>query len=948
MHEQGRYSADAETRVGQSGVESSEERLNRVVDRLLDEAAVAERLTQAGGGGQRATLGRLLEAKARGDRETFLATGAALDPRFLEWVERSLGSEDVDHSGRLVGSVRLGRLLGRGGMGKVYEGWDERLERTVAVKTLDTSAFGFMDRERLRHEGQALSRVEHANICRVIDLVETPDADFLLLELVDGVPLSEASTLDAEQIVTVGLGIARALEAAHAVGVVHRDLKPDNVMLTSAGVPKVLDFGIAARRAPVVRSSGESSDEAQGDMAESDRTPVTQKGSVLGTLRYMSPEQSRGELVGPASDLYSLGVLLFEQLTGEALHDPSLSRRELLAAAARGVETDRLIDRLRSSREPALEPLILRLLSIDASRRPGARETVAELERVAALPWARRRRRRAQLRAAAASLLLVAAAGVTWFVADRAANRPLIAPNERGRVAVLPVQNESGNADLDWARVGLAELLARGVDAAEGIEVVAPDLVQSAMDSLGWNPGANLALRQRLARSLGAEAIVESTLRSGPRGPTLELELTSTTGSTSRRRVEAGDVARLANRATGTLVRRLRPRARVPDLRDTLSADPLLIELYARGIEAARRTGPEVAAKYFDVCLAEDGEFAAAKLQRAQIHFKQGDPDTSDAMVREVLETAAAQPAGLLLEALLQQLRSYVIVQDEARATPLAERIEALAHEGERPEAHAASQRMLSNLYLSRGDFGRAVELAEAAHATYERLGMDYEAARTLVNLGITHMYARRNPEATATFQRVVDEAQRLESRPLEMIGKVNVASVALNQRRYEEAMPILREAAEYFESTGDLRSATETNATLAMAAHGLGGIEESRPRYEKALTIAETLGDPELIATIKANFADALISGGYVTEGRPLVDDVLVSGMWMTRAPGFRGTLAKYKAAAGDRSGAVALLRELIGEVSDAERSAFEAILENVQMGVYGQGQRVVAAARP
>lgn len=919
---------------------ADEERLNRVVDQLLEQAAVQQRLTQADATGQTAALNRMVDAREEGDRDQFLATGAVLDPQFLDWLERSLQSSEVDHSGMLVGSVRLGRLLGRGGMGKVYEGWDERLERPVAVKTLDTQSFAALDRERLRREGQALSQLDHPNICRVIDLVETPEADFLLLELVDGATLSATPVLDGGQISALGLGVARALEAAHAVGVVHRDLKPDNIMLTSTGVPKVLDFGIAARQPtqPFGRTDHGTKAVVSEDAGGRASDRLTSAGSILGTLRYMSPEQSRGEVVGPPSDLYSLGVLLFEPVTGEPLHDRSLSRGELLAAAGRGVEPRDLVARLRGSSAPDLEPLLLKLLSTDPAQRPSARETVAELERVSGLPETRRRRRRNVLWVAVAAFLLVLAAATTWFAAERAANLPLIAPDQQGRVAVLPVENETGDPELDWTGVGLAELMAQGVDAAEGIEVIAPDLVQSAMESIGFGPSAGLEQRQLLAAALGVEAIVESTLRSTRSGPSLDLELTSATGSNSRRRVAASDIARLANQATGTLVRRLRPTARVPDLRDTLSHDPLLIELYARGIEAARRSGPEVSAKYFDVCLAEDQDFVAAKLQRAQIHFKQGDAETSDDMVREVLEFAEGeQPAGLLLEALLQQLRSYVIAQDSERALPLAERIEALALQSDRQEAQAASQRMLSNLFLTSGDFARSVELVEAAHRTYEELGFRYEAARSLVNLGITHSYARRDELATETFQRAAAVARDIQSRPLEMIAKVNLASVALNQRKYAEALPILREAAAYFESTGDQRSAMETKSALAMAVHGVGGIEESRSHYEEALASAIEVGDPETIATTKANFADALISGGYVAEGQPLVDDVLASGLWMTKAPGFRGTVAKYRAAAGARAEAVAILRELIAEVSPGERPAFEAVLASVQEGRYG-----------
>jgi serine/threonine-protein kinase len=203
-----------------------------------------------------------------------------------------------------IGPYRLARRLGQGGMGEVFLAWDERLGRRVALKRIRREAPTPEERERLRREASAAARLSHPAVVRIYDLVEDATGDALVFEYVEGRTLRELlrEGLPSPALAArLGREIAEGLAAAHASGLVHRDLKAENVMVTPEGHAKILDFGIAKAAAP--GGEGEA---------------LTVEGAVLGTLHAMSPEQARGGEVDARSDLFSLGVLLYELLTGRS------------------------------------------------------------------------------------------------------------------------------------------------------------------------------------------------------------------------------------------------------------------------------------------------------------------------------------------------------------------------------------------------------------------------------------------------------------------------------------------------------------------------------------------------------------------------------------------------------------------------------------------------------
>ena len=213
--------------------------------------------------------------------------------------------------GRTFKNYQIEELLGKGGMGAVYRARDTVLDRRVAVKVLPPELMRDPDRRRrFIQEAKAASAVNHPAIAQVYEIVEADDVTCIVMEFVDGSTvrkLAEAGELDALSAVEIGIQVGDALSSAHAAGIVHRDIKSDNIMVTRDGHPKVLDFGLAK----LLDVSSSSDPEA----TRLETMALTQAGMVLGTIAYMSPEQARGLPADKRSDIFSFGVVMYEMAT---------------------------------------------------------------------------------------------------------------------------------------------------------------------------------------------------------------------------------------------------------------------------------------------------------------------------------------------------------------------------------------------------------------------------------------------------------------------------------------------------------------------------------------------------------------------------------------------------------------------------------------------------------
>jgi serine/threonine protein kinase len=215
-------------------------------------------------------------------------------------------------SGTKLGPYEIVALLGAGGMGEVYRARDTRLQRTVAIKILSAHlSQNAAAKERFDREARAISSLNHPNICHLYDVGQQDGIRYLVMEYLEGETLADRlhrGPLSLEQVLTYGMDICEGLEKAHRTQVIHRDLKPGNIMLTKSGA-KLMDFGLAKPAAAVMKASSSS---ALPTMTQ----PLTAEGTVVGTFQYMSPEQLEGAEADAQSDIFSLGAVLYEMVTG--------------------------------------------------------------------------------------------------------------------------------------------------------------------------------------------------------------------------------------------------------------------------------------------------------------------------------------------------------------------------------------------------------------------------------------------------------------------------------------------------------------------------------------------------------------------------------------------------------------------------------------------------------
>ena len=275
-------------------------------------------------------------------------------------------------AGRRLGPYEIVSRIGGGGMGEVFRARDTRLDRTVAIKILPAEFAENPElKSRFEREARAISQISHPHICALHDVGSADGVEYLVLEYLEGETLADRISrgpVPIAEVLRFGSQIASALACAHRAGIIHRDLKPGNVMITKTGA-KLLDFGLA-------RSSPETAPPTHD--AETVAKPLTQVGSVLGTFQYMSPEQLAGEEVDARTDIFALGAVLYETLTGVRAFDGK-SRASVIAAVLTG--SPRPVSSLRPTAPPALEHVIAKCLARERDERwESAADVASELD----------------------------------------------------------------------------------------------------------------------------------------------------------------------------------------------------------------------------------------------------------------------------------------------------------------------------------------------------------------------------------------------------------------------------------------------------------------------------------------------------------------------------------------------------------------------------------------
>ena len=510
--------------------------------------------------------------------------------------------------GSAVGArYEIVRLLGKGGMGEVYLARDWELGREVALKLVAPQLAadpGML--ARFRREIQLSSLVTHPNVLRVYDLGESGGLRFLTMQYIEGrslaAVLAEERPLPLERAAALFRQVCEGLAAAHEQGVLHRDLKPQNVMVDAAGRAYVMDFGLATSDAV---------------------STMTQTGVMVGTPHYMSPEQVTGAPLDARSDLFSAGVMLYEMLTG-ALPFQGETVFGIMMQRTRGPPPS--ARQINPAIPAHLAGIVDRCLAIDVKLRyASAREVLRDLDAgnvKTSFAYRARRHRRAWV--AIAAVLLVA--GLTWtayrWVAGRmrtpveeaAANVPL--------VGVAPFSNRTGDGALDWTGDGIARLVADGLALSRHVRVASPDR----MAELRKASPDDAAFRRAAAES-GVTHLLTGDVLSGPKGFTVHSRLVEagTGNEITSRRVDSasrGDVVGASTEVTQSVKKGLR----IPLVEgvDTFAADFAThnneaYESYVHGLGAISTYRYRDAEKLFRSALERAPDFAMARFRLANV-----------------------------------------------------------------------------------------------------------------------------------------------------------------------------------------------------------------------------------------------------------------------------------------------------------------------------------------
>jgi serine/threonine protein kinase/Tfp pilus assembly protein PilF len=332
----------------------------------------------------------------------------------------------------LADKYKIIQELGKGGMGVVYKAEDIRLKRPVALKFLSADLTRDPEaRERFVQEAQAASQIDHANICAVHEIDETEDGrTFIVMAYYEGESLKEIikrSPLPLQEAIDIGIQVARGLGQAHKKGIIHRDIKPANVIVTADGVTKIVDFGLAKLN---------------------DKMALTRAGTVMGTVAYMSPEQARGEEVDQRTDIWALGVVLYEMLTGE-LPFRGMNEQAMIYAILN--TTPRPASELNKNVSPEVEFILKRALAKNPNRRHGsADEMLSDLEKARA----------------GAPIVQV---DITETIETK-----------ENSMAVINFLNISADSEMDWLSDGIAETVTVDLKKISSLSVVSREKVLQA------------------------------------------------------------------------------------------------------------------------------------------------------------------------------------------------------------------------------------------------------------------------------------------------------------------------------------------------------------------------------------------------------------------------------------------------------------------------------------
>ena len=824
-----------------------------------------------------------------------------------EDIERGAGSKGrLQPNSLLACRYEIHERLGIGGMGSVYKAFDRELDRFVAIKVIRPELAG--ESEILRRFKQELilaRQVTHRNVIRIFDLGEDNGIKFITMEYIDGenlkATMGDKGKLTYEESVGIVQQVCLALESAHTEGVVHRDLKPSNIMSDKHGKVSVMDFGIA-------RSTGGGA--------------LTMTGVLVGTPEYMSPEQVKGEHVDARSDLFSLGVIFYELLTGKKPYGSGSAESAMFRRTAERarppIEADPLVP-------PELSDVASKCLEIDPRNRyQSAREIWNELERWkqgAALPvWATlfrslRRILTPPVAAVVASIVLVLAAA-TFIVhkklSAKSAASAVASTSPIKSLAIFPFRNASGDSKLDWLGSSMAQILTEDVGQSARLRTVSADRASQILQDLGIEPNARFDPRMmdRLAEYGNAEVIVWGQY--AKYGDQLRIDLTlqdTKLGRSVSFRKEANGEKEVLNAVDGLAkeiranlslgwdaVQELETRAIKPS-----STSLEALRLFDQGVQAARKGDEMGAAKHFLSSTKEDPNFALAFSKLAETYALLGQDTDAEAVslratelsqnlspqekylisashskimkdypkaIAAYMELAKVQPGDS--DILFELASLYEASGDYAKAREYYTRVRSL--DPKRVDALLAQGRV----EIEGGDAQKGLDYLSSALNLAIQFNQDEQRADILQAMGVAYQALNRSTEALRSFEDSLAIKRRLglKSGIAESLSAIAQVQRAMGKpdlavRGYKEALKLLREA-------GD-------KAGIAGVLNDLGNFYNDRGEHDKALglfkeslQIRTETGDESNQALALNNIGNTYLSKGDYQDANTYFEQAL------------------------------------------------------------------------
>jgi serine/threonine protein kinase len=741
---------------------------------------------------------------------------------------------------------RIEALLGQGGMGCVYKAYDKNLDRTIALKVVRHGVMGEADAlKRFKQELILASKISHKNILRIHDMGEVGDTKFITMAYIEGQDLygilKETPKMPLERVLKFAIAMAEALAAAHAEGVVHRDLKPQNILVSKDDQIFVSDFGLA-------KSFEEG---AQG---------MTKTGAFLGTPRYMSPEQVEGKPADLRSDLYAYGLMLYEMVTGDV---PFTGESTLKVMYQRIQEKPRSPKLVNPSLPNWLVRVIMRCLEKDpAARYQGAYEILADLQRS-----------KSSAGAGSVQILIPEFARLRWiWIAGGVVGVLLLAsvllvlrgkfpsgssakPGASGpqvSLAILPFRNASGDESLNWLGPGLAEMLTTDVGQSSALRTVSADRLHRILSDLHISSDAELdqGTLNRIADFTSADRVIsgkylkfgsqiriDATLQDLKRQRSIPLKAEAPNEQELMRAVN--QLAQLIQQnldLSSASVKQLNAAAFTPSSK-SLEA----LRDYNTGLQQARQGNYNDAAKSFEASIKEDQTFALAYSKLGETYFNLSDGNQAQQFARKAVDLSENLPQPEKLQILAADAR---IENDPQKAIDAYERLAAMYQDDSDVEFNLAS------LYQSTG------ALDKAQNEYTKLLSRDPKHVDALIGMGRTEISAGNSQNALDYLNRALSLSIQLgnDGQRAASLHSLGVAYRELD--KLDDALRSLQESLSIKRRLGDKRGIALTLNAMGQAQGRLGKSSEALKNYQEALQLREAVGD-------KKGTGDTLIDMG-------------------------------------------------------------------------------------